>query len=300
MFADRSPLAWTDLVPSWPEDVELDPGSPVADDTEPRRPPSTPPSTAPIDPSAWTGVRPAWAPPDSGAPVLPSAGAFSGGGLGDRLRAFDPGSRGAKALAVVAVVVVIIAAFLAWRARPRVDQVAPSPSGVFATTGGAATPDPGEPSKASPSGAEVVVSVAGKVASPGLVRLPPGARVADALAAAGGARPGVDVAMLNLARKVVDGELILVGVTPPPGTVTQPPGGPGGAAPGGAAPGGPVNLNTATLADLDTLPGVGPVLAQRILDARDAAGGFRAVTDLRTVDGIGQSRYEQLKDLVTV
>jgi competence protein ComEA len=106
------------------------------------------------------------------------------------------------------------------------------------------------------------------------------------------------VAMLNLARKVVDGELILVGVTPPPGAVTAPPA--GGAAPGGAAPGGPVNLNTATLADLDTLPGVGPVLAQRILDHREQQGGFKAVTDLRKVDGIGSSRYEQLKDLVTV
>jgi competence protein ComEA len=74
----------------------------------------------------------------------------------------------------------------------------------------------------------------------------------------------------------------------------------GPAAAPGAAPGGPVNLNTATLADLDTLPGVGPVLAQRILDARTAQGGFQAVSDLRKVDGIGSSRYEQLKELVTV
>jgi competence protein ComEA len=98
--------------------------------------------------------------------------------------------------------------------------------------------------------------------------------------------------MLNLARKVVDGELILVGIAPSPGSAV--------AAGPAAAPGGPVNLNTATLADLDTLPGVGPVLAQRILDARTAQGGFRAVGDLRKVDGIGSSRYEQLKELVTV
>ena len=123
--------------------------------------------------------------------------------------------------------------------------------------------------------------------------------MADALAAAGGAEPGVDVAMLNLARKVVDGELILVGVTPPPGATVAT--GPAAAATGGAAPaGGPINLNTATLTDLDTLPGVGPVLAQRILDARTAQGGFKSVSDLRKVDGIGDARYEQLKDLVTV
>ena len=182
--------------------------------------------------------------------------------------------------------VVIIAVFLAWRARPRTDPVTPPP---LAEVSAAAVPVA--------TAAEVVVSVAGKVGKPGLVRLSPGARVADALAAAGGARPGVDVALLNPARKVVDGELILVGITAPPGAVL---GGPAGVPAAGAAPGGPVNLNAATLADLDTLPGVGPVLAQRILEAREAQGGFRAVSDLRKVSGIGESRYEQLKDLVTV
>jgi competence protein ComEA len=139
--------------------------------------------------------------------------------------------------------------------------------------------------------------VGGKVRRPGLVELPSGARVADALQAAGGASPGVDVAPLNLARKVTDGELIMVGVTPPPGVAQAGPAGP--AAPGGPGAG-PINLNVATLADLDTLPGVGPVLAQRILDAREAQGGFKAVSDLRKVEGIGTARYEQLKDLVTV
>lgn len=103
-----------------------------------------------------------------------------------------------------------------------------------------------------------------------------------------------------------DGELILVGVTAPPGQ-PAPPGqagtaGPGAAGPGGVGPGtgGRVNLNTATLAELDTLPGVGPVLAQRIIAERDRLGGFRSVGDLRQVEGIGDARYEQLKDLVTV
>ena len=219
--------------------------------------------------------------------VTSPAGAF--GGAPRRLAAFDPGRRGVRALAAVAVAVVLIAAFLAWRARPRVEPVPPPVA--------AAASDPAaDLAAASPAGPDVVVAVEGKVGKPGVVRLPAGARVADALAAAGGAQSGVDVALLNLARKVVDGELILVGVTPPPGSTVA--AGPAPAA--GGAPAGPVNLNTATVADLDTLPGVGPVLAQRILDARTAQGGFRAVSDLRKVDGIGTSRYEQLKDLVTV
>jgi competence protein ComEA len=305
-FADRSPLSWSDLVPSWPEDMEFE-----RHDDPPRRmspppsslssppssllplpsspPPVAEPSAAPIDPSAW-GVRPAWGAPSDHPRADPSAAvdpprfsAFTGG----RLAAFDPGRHGAKALAAVAAVVVAIAAFFAWRARPHVDPVPPPPAPT--ATEVAAAPS------AAPSGAgEVVVSVAGKVGRPGLVRLAPGARVADAITAAGGARPGVDVALLNPARKVVDGELILVGVSAPPGT------GPVVPAAGGAAPGGPVNLNAATLADLDGLPGVGPVLAQRILDARDAQGGFKTVADLRKVQGIGDSRYADLKDLVTV
>jgi competence protein ComEA len=200
-------------------------------------------------------------------------------------RAFDPGRRGVRALGVVALVVVLVAGFFAWRARPREQPVAEAP---------VVTEVAAEPSRTA-GGAEVVVSVAGKVRRPGLVRLGPGARLSDALAAAGGAEPGVDVAMLNPARKLVDGELIAVGVTPPPGV-------PGGAVgPGGpVAPGGKLNLNTATLAQLDGLPGVGPVLAQRILDDREKQGGFRAVTDLRKVNGIGAARFEELKDQVTV
>ena len=262
------------------------------------------PSRRPLPPPAWVlpddpddavpwpdPPDPAFDEPD---PSLSSAGAFGGdlpeAGRRFGLGAFDPGRRGVKALAAVAVAVLAIAAYLAWHARPRVDNVAP-PS--FGATG--AVMEPSGHGSAGPTATELVVAVGGKVRKPGLVRLPPGARVADALEAAGGPEPGVDVAMLNLARKVVDGELIMVGVTPSPGVAM-----PAGPAATGAAPGGLVNLNTATLADLDTLPGVGPVLAQRILDARDTQGGFKAVSDLRKVDGIGDARYEQLKDLVTV
>ncbi|GAA1863617.1 ComEA family DNA-binding protein [Asanoa iriomotensis] len=198
---------------------------------------------------------------------------------------FDPGRRGIKALAAVAAVVVLVAAFFAYRARPKVEPVA------------AVSPPPAAdvPAQATTGPAEIMVSVAGKVRKPGLVRLPAGARVADAVDAAGGTLPGTDLTTINLARHLADGEMVLVGVTPPPGAPA-----PDAAGADPAAGGGKVNLNTATLAELDSLPGVGPVLAQRILDHRTAKGGFKSVGDLRNVDGIGASRFEELKDLVTV
>jgi competence protein ComEA len=203
------------------------------------------------------------------------AGALGGG-------AFDPGRRGVRMLAFVAALVVLVAAGLAWRARPRAEPVA------------ATSPNAPAASASATSSGEIVAAVAGRVRRPGLVRLPSGARVADALTAAGGVLPGTDVSFLNLARPVADGELIVVGVTPPPGDGA--PAGPSGAVGAGEK----VNLNTATLAQLDSLPGVGPVLAQRILDHRAQHGAFRSVSELRQVDGIGDARYEQLKDLVTV
>jgi competence protein ComEA len=128
---------------------------------------------------------------------------------------------------------------------------------------------------------EIVVAVSGQVHRPGLVRLPAGSRVADALQAAGGALPGTDLSAVNLARKLVDGELIAVGLT-----VSAEPG--------------PLNLNAATLAQLDALHGVGPVLAQRIIDFRTKRGGFTSVDELRQVDGIGEETFARLKELVVV
>lgn len=141
---------------------------------------------------------------------------------------------------------------------------------------------------------EVVVSVVGRVPHPGLIHLPEGSRVADALSAAGGALPGTDLMSLNVARRLSDGEQLLVGVAPPPG---QPATNPVSGTPGAPQA---VNLNTATLEQLDALPGVGTVTAQRILDWRAAHGRFASVDQLRQVSGIGQARFARLKHLVRV
>ncbi|WP_405955085.1 helix-hairpin-helix domain-containing protein [Streptomyces phaeochromogenes] len=150
------------------------------------------------------------------------------------------------------------------------------------------------------AGAVVVVDVSGKVREPGIQRLPAGSRVTDALRAAGGVRPGTDTEGLNQARLLVDGEQVVVGGPPAvagPGAA----GGPGAVGSGGAAAGAaaaPVGLNTATLEQLDTLPGVGPVLAQHIIDYRTRHGGFRSVDELREVNGIGDRRFADLQNLV--
>ena len=202
--------------------------------------------------------------------------------------AFDPGRRGVRALAVVAAVVVVGAEGWAWQARPQSEPVAP-----LASDAASAAPA-GDPSVS--SSAEVVVAVAGKVRQPGLVRLPAGSRVADAVQAAGGADPGVDVAMLNPARKVVDGELIVVGVTPPPAPWPRRP-----------EPVRPLGRRRARRSTSTRPRWRAGHAARGRAGARPADphpcgqhGGFTAVGDLRQVDGIGDARYEQLKDLVTV
>jgi len=174
---------------------------------------------------------------------------------------------------------------------PAVDPV--DPAGSSDTAGSADTA--GSPDTAG-APAPLVVDVAGRVRRPGIVELPPGSRVVDALEAAGGPRRGVELTSLNLARPVVDGEQILVGVPGPSGV--------GAAAAPGAAPGaaaGPlVDLNTADLTTLETLPGVGPVTAQAILDWRVEHGGFTAVEELLEVDGIGDATLADLAPHVTI
>jgi competence protein ComEA len=151
-------------------------------------------------------------------------------------------------------------------------------------------------------GAEVVVHVAGAVARPGVQRLVGGDRVIDAVDAAGGAVPDADLGRINLAAPLVDGQQIYVprvGEVPPPAV-----GGTGaiGTTAGGTAtaPGQPVNLNTASAAELETLPGVGPTTAAAIIAHRETNGPFTAVDQLLDVRGIGDAKLAQLRDLVAV
>jgi competence protein ComEA len=155
---------------------------------------------------------------------------------------------------------------------------------------------------------KLIVSVVGKVARPGLVTLADGARVADALRAAGGVRPGARVLTLNLARRVADGEQIYVGIPVPPGASAAPVasgavgsvGSVGSAVPGRGSAGGKLDLNTASAAQLDELPGIGEVTAQSILDWRTQHGRFSSIGQLNDVDGIGEVRFGRLKDLVEI
>ena len=202
------------------------------------------------------------------------------------------GRRGALALWVAAATAAAVVAGWSWLGRPAVQPVvddATTAQAVPAGSTAAATSGPTTTGTA----AQVVVDVVGQVATPGLVTLPAGARVADALAAAGGVLPGTDPAGINAAAVLSDGQQVAVGVP--------------GAAPSGAAStsgGGPatglVDLNTATLADLDALPGIGPVLAQRIVDHRAEQGPFASVEQLDDVSGIGPALFADLEPLVTV
>lgn len=209
----------------------------------------------------------------------------------------DPGVRGALVLAVVALVAAVAAVVLAWSSAAR-----PAAVSHAAAVPGVAVPQlSGAPVVASPPGAApspasstVVVDVAGKVRRPGLVKLAGGARVADAITAAGGMLPGTSTAGLSLARRLVDGEQLLVGLPQQPAVAGAPP----ASAAAGAT--GPVDLNTATVSDLDALPGIGPVLAQRVLDWRTAHGSFTSVDQLREVSGLGGKKFDALAPLVRV
>ncbi|WP_228982536.1 ComEA family DNA-binding protein [Streptomyces sp. DH12] len=208
------------------------------------------------------------------------------------------------ALAVLLVLGVVLAGRFFWTGRP--ETVHAPEVVVRAEPAATASADPQPPvdrQVAAPPVAApttvVVVDVSGKVRRPGVLRLPAGARVVDALRAAGGVPPGTDTTGLNRARVLVDGEHVLVGVPAaagPPGT--PPVADPQGVA-GGAATGGPISLNSATVEQLDTLPGVGPVLARHIIDHRTRHGGFRSVEELREVRGIGARRFADLRTLVT-
>jgi competence protein ComEA len=235
------------------------------------------------------------------------------------LDALPPTLRGrwgitAHHVTVVALLVASAMVLAAWwllRAQPQpVDAVPVTATRQEAAPNAstrASAPEEHEPADAGggnpdrSAAADLVVHVAGKVKHPGIVTLPAGSRVIDALQEAGGPRRGVDLSTLNLARALADGEQLLVGV---PGTAS----GRAGQAPSpadssggsGAGPGGPVNLNTATSAQLEELPGVGPVTAASILEWRDEHGHFSSVEELLEVSGIGEATLADLRDLVTV
>jgi len=223
-------------------------------------------------------------------------------------RGADPGRAGVVALGVVGVIAVLVTVISLMRDQPPAVVSARLPPVEMAASGA-----PAPLTSAAPGPA--VVSVVGLVHRPGLVTLEPGARIADALEAAGGALDGADVLGLNLARKVADGEQIVVGIGAVPGQPTEmgssvvsdasaPPGSPttssAGAPPAAGAAQTPVDLNTATAEQLDALPGVGPVTAAAIVAWRDAHGRFGSVDQLGDVDGIGPARLDKLRPLVAV
>jgi competence protein ComEA len=199
------------------------------------------------------------------------------------------------------VVVVAVAAGTAWFLAGSRSGGVPAASAAPGSASGEGPPSSLHAHRSEPTsttGAPLAVHVAGAVARPGLYRLPPGTRVADALARAGGKLPGADLDRLNLAARLVDGQKILVsrrGDPTPPVEAT-----PVAGEPAGAASAAPVDLNTADLAALDSLPGIGPATAQAILEERTRRGGFRSTRDLLRVPGIGEGRFARLKDRVRV
>lgn len=274
--------------------IDLDGGRHAAAFDDAFEVPVLPPVLRPVDPDRLA----VWEPPDDGTSWR------------DRVR-FDPGRRGLVAVAAVVVVVGSVAGGVMFQGgqssavtvAPASGAAAPSDAPTVAGSAAASSSVASSPGPASTapvaSGTAVgtvTVDVAGLVVHPGVYTLPSGSRVEDALAAAGGAQPGADLTTLNRARVLVDGEQLAVGVL----GAAAPAVGASGATGAAPAAGGLVDLNTADLVGLDTLPGVGPVLAQAILDWRTEHGSFSSVGDLDQVAGIGPATFATLKDLVTV
>jgi competence protein ComEA len=215
-------------------------------------------------------------------------------------------------VALLAVVAVVLTGLVLRSSQPRAtsvplttkDAVTASPGPTTGSAGApGATPQP-TPGPTAVVPAEVVVHVAGEVASPGVVVLAAGSRVVDAVQAAGGPLAGTSLDSVNLARRLVDGEQVRVGLAPDP-VLASPVGAGSGPVPAGVAgaspsAGSPLDLNRAAAAELDALPGIGPVLAQRIVDWREQNGAFASVEELLEVAGIGPSVLADLQDQVTV
>ncbi len=238
---------------------------------------------------------------------LPGPAGFEGGRHRGETGAWEWGRRRLTLhhVAVLSLLIAVLVAAAAWwalRAAPEVHTVPLTSASLSAPALTATPPGPGTPPVSTPSGgvpavsttgSTLVVDVAGKVRHPGIVELPVGSRVVDAIAAAGGVRPGVHTAALNLARLLLDGEQIVVG-----------PADFGAAPPPAAAPSETtlisVDINTATQTELETLPGIGPVTATAIIDWRTENGPFSSVDDLLDVSGIGDATLADIEPYVHV
>ncbi|WP_204249094.1 ComEA family DNA-binding protein [Nocardia arizonensis] len=230
----------------------------------------------------------------------------------------DPGRRGVMTLAIVGLIAAIVAAVVVFRERPIAQAVPPVPAIRTSSTATAPSdpaPEPraagsvdNAPVDAAATAGELVVSVVGSVHRAGLVHLGAGARVADAVAAAGGAAEGADLTTLNLAQRLGDGDQVIVGtLDPTPGTprlgsttlganargATTPPS-------NAATPTTRLSLNRATESDLDALPGIGPITARAIITWRITNGRFTDIEQLGDIDGIGPTRLSRLRELVTL
>lgn len=183
---------------------------------------------------------------------------------------------------IVLVNAIILGAVIVFLNRPAPKTIAIEPA------------TPASVSPTTPTPGRIVVYVSGAVQAPGVYELPDGARVDEALKAAGGPTADADLARINLAKRLHDEEQVYV----PRLGETNPPVPPAGAT--GGQTGGKVNINTATAAEFETLPGIGPALAQRIVEYRQAHGPFARIEDLKKVSGIGDKMFERIKDLITV
>ncbi|WP_281449267.1 helix-hairpin-helix domain-containing protein [Paenarthrobacter nitroguajacolicus] len=261
-------------------------------------------------------------------PLLELSDAEDPGEAGEELESFFAGQttsspsgarlRWRTSWRVAALLAVMGAVLIAWYFWQLSDgQPTSEPLNASAESGSAdgsdsTGPDAGQPPSSSAPLAEggpgvVVVHVAGAVNKPGVVSLPQGSRVFQAIDAVGGVAPGADLTSLNLAEVLTDGTKLYIpvaGEAPLPAEPSTAGAGAGSASTGGtsgpAAAGAKVNINTASLEELGTLPRIGPVTAQRILDWRKEHGAFTSVDELDAVDGIGPKLMESLKDLVTV
>jgi competence protein ComEA len=278
--------------------------------------PGTARREVPESPRGWLPDQPSAAPaagadrdvtPEPAMAVGPSMTSLLRAWVADRLPLWIHGvsdqARRRMAFGVVAAIGLVAAGVLVVHHRHAgTDEYTgsswPGSTSTIASDAASASPAPAGGDAASTSGSDsIVVDVGGKVRHPGLVTLPPGSRVADAIAAAGGALRRRDIATTDLAARVGDGQLLLIGTAGSSGaTAGVTSGDPSSSA---GSPAAPVDLSSADLTTLETLPGIGPVTAQKIIDWRTAHNGFTSIEQLQQVPGIGPAHYAEVESLVT-